>query len=202
MWEAATAAADTSNRVVPTCTNTSSTIRLANPPLSTQLICKYTSIGACMHMCIVVYVSTHPNTSCVCLVACIEVTKVKLEQKQKEGIAEARSGRRGPVRAPVTAHTHTHALVVPGGQCCQTAAARPDTQQGKAGGTGRRACPASLLPPQVCTLCASAAMPLVLTVLLPICVVAFALCVCCLVHCRAACGAQGLRGYSVHSWPC
>jgi uncharacterized membrane protein len=27
------------------------------------------------------------------------VTKVKLEQKQKEGIAEARSGRRGPVRA-------------------------------------------------------------------------------------------------------
>lgn len=26
-----------------------------------------------------------------------QVTKVKLEQKQKEGIAEARSGRRGPV---------------------------------------------------------------------------------------------------------
>lgn len=26
------------------------------------------------------------------------MTKVKLEQKQKEGIAEARSGRRGPVR--------------------------------------------------------------------------------------------------------
>ena len=28
-----------------------------------------------------------------------QVTKVKLEQKQREGIAEARSGRRGPVRA-------------------------------------------------------------------------------------------------------
>jgi hypothetical protein len=27
----------------------------------------------------------------------LQVTKVKLEQKQKEGIAEARSGRRGPV---------------------------------------------------------------------------------------------------------
>jgi len=29
----------------------------------------------------------------------VQVTKVKLEQKQKEGIAEARSGRRGPVSA-------------------------------------------------------------------------------------------------------
>jgi uncharacterized membrane protein len=27
----------------------------------------------------------------------LQVTKLKLEQKQKEGIAEARSGRRGPV---------------------------------------------------------------------------------------------------------
>lgn len=30
-----------------------------------------------------------------------QVTKVKLEQKQKEGIAEARSGRRSPVCSPV-----------------------------------------------------------------------------------------------------
>jgi uncharacterized membrane protein len=29
---------------------------------------------------------------------CCQVTKVKLKQKQAEGIAEARSGQRGPVR--------------------------------------------------------------------------------------------------------
>lgn len=28
---------------------------------------------------------------------CLQVTKVKLAQKQKEGIAEARSGKRSPV---------------------------------------------------------------------------------------------------------
>jgi uncharacterized membrane protein len=31
-----------------------------------------------------------------------QVTKVKLEQKQKEGIAEARSGRRGPVSSNIS----------------------------------------------------------------------------------------------------
>ncbi len=35
---------------------------------------------------------------------CWQVTKVKLEQKQREGIAEARSGQRSPVRSVVFAH--------------------------------------------------------------------------------------------------
>ena len=40
---------------------------------------------------------TKIRRSCLCLV---QVTKVKLAQKQKEGIAEARSGRRQPVSVP------------------------------------------------------------------------------------------------------
>jgi hypothetical protein len=32
----------------------------------------------------------------------VQVTKVKMEQKQKEGIAEARSGQRGPVSAGIS----------------------------------------------------------------------------------------------------
>lgn len=42
-----------------------------------------------------------------------QVTKVKLEQKQKEGIAEARSGRRGPVSNILQMHSEKLCLPPP-----------------------------------------------------------------------------------------
>lgn len=43
----------------------------------------------------------------------MQVTKVKLQQKQAEGIAEARSGRRSPVSILLGRNSMTHLQLVP-----------------------------------------------------------------------------------------